>query len=255
MSPAGVIEEASDAFLDVPLCVFFPFVQVQITTVPTLIALAWEEHMSFDLTGSVREPQLILSIPISIFCVLACFTMLSLRGTDPVSGLPDYPNINLTYGDYVMPEWFDPADGTGPPLQRVPLKLLLAYQLFGWLWTCWFFASVQFTSVAGAVASWCLLRQLDLRFDWCLTVRSVNFNCDMFMYGQVFHTRGRGRSQAPQSYPAHVIDDSLRQVPSGHDGCGLVHDGNSADGEICRSVCYLSDSGAVAREQIDPALG
>jgi hypothetical protein len=42
----------------------------------------------------------------------------------------------------MMPDW-----GEGAPLQAIPLKTLLAYQVFGWLWTCFFLASIQFTYV------------------------------------------------------------------------------------------------------------
>lgn len=93
----GVIEEASDAFLDVPLCIFFPL------------------------------GTLILSLPVSCYCLIACFLLLSLRDFD---------------------------QDTGAAIYSDELKGMLAYQVFGWLWTCWFLTSVQFTAVSGAVARW-----------------------------------------------------------------------------------------------------
>ena len=77
---------------------------------------------------------------------VACFLLLSLREVDPATGLPTYPEIDVT------------LDLVGYPDERIPwpipLKALLFYQLFGWLWTCWFLNSVQFTALAGAIASW-----------------------------------------------------------------------------------------------------
>lgn len=83
-----------------PLCVFFPVVTMA------------------------------LSIPVTIFCLVACFLQLSLRGQDPDTGLPTYPDITLTYEDTIIA-----GNQSSIFPDPVPLKALLAYQVFGWLWT------------------------------------------------------------------------------------------------------------------------
>ena len=92
----GVIEEASDAFLDIPTVVFFP------------VAV------------------LIVSIPISAFCCFACFLLMSLRSVDPATGAMTYC-LDENVAEKAFP-------GHGDP-DCLILRGMIASQIFGWLWT------------------------------------------------------------------------------------------------------------------------
>ena len=111
----GVIEEASDAFLDIPTAVFFPVV------------------------------LLLISLPVSLFCCFAYFMLLSLRSVDPTTGAITYC-LDPSVAEIVNP-------GVGDPNCHI-LKGMLFVEVFGWLWTVQWFSSIQYTSVAGAVARW-----------------------------------------------------------------------------------------------------
>ena len=99
----GVIEEASDAFLDIPTVIFFP------------VAV------------------LLLSVPVSAFCCFACFMLLSLRSVDPATGAMTYC-LDESVAQKAFP-------GRGDP-DCVILKGMLFSQVFGWLWTMQWFSSI-----------------------------------------------------------------------------------------------------------------
>jgi hypothetical protein len=99
-----VIEEASDAFLDVPGVVFFPLF------------------------------TLLFSLPVTVYCLIATLLLISLREVDPNTGMFVYSQ---------------------------ELREMIFCQLFGWLWTCWWLASIQFTSVSGACADWYFTPEID----------------------------------------------------------------------------------------------
>lgn len=122
----GVIEEASDAFLDIPTAVLFPVF------------------------------LLIISIPISMFCCFACFMLMSLRSVDPATGAMTYC-LDPAVAEIAYP-------GVGDP-DCVILKGMLFAQVFGWLWTVQWFSSIQYTSVAGAVSRWYFTPTMDVNGD------------------------------------------------------------------------------------------
>ena len=93
----AVIEEASDAFLSMKLCIFSP--------VATLI----------------------FSIPVLVYTALTTALIVSLRTIDGTSGEYEYSN---------------------------EVKGMLAYNVFGGIWTLWWLTVTQYTTIAGAVASW-----------------------------------------------------------------------------------------------------
>ena len=122
MISIGVIEEASDAFLDIPFAVFLP-----------LFVLA-------------------ASLPVSIFCCFACFLLLSLRrvaedGTVLLC-LPDDPSIPLA--DLELEHNPLGSDCIFP----TALQGMMFAQVFGWIWTVQWFLSAQYCSIAGAVSKW-----------------------------------------------------------------------------------------------------
>ena len=118
----GVIEEASDAFLDIPTVIFFP------------VAV------------------LLLSVPVSAFCCFACFMLLSLRSVDPATGAMTYC-LDESVAQKAFP-------GRGDP-DCVILKGMLFSQVFGWLWTVQWFSSIQYTSIAGAISRWYFTPTMD----------------------------------------------------------------------------------------------
>ncbi len=120
MISIGVIEEASDAFMDIPFAIFLPL----------LVLLA--------------------SLPVSVFCCFACFLLLSLRrvaedGTVLLCLRDDDMTIPLT-------DLEDPnnTDCIFPTV----LQGMIFAQIFGWLWTVQWFLSTQYTTIAGAVSKW-----------------------------------------------------------------------------------------------------
>jgi|EP01046_Picozoa_sp_COSAG06_P024451 hypothetical protein len=122
----GVIEEASDAFLDIPTVVLFPII------------------------------VLLISIPVSAFCCFACFMLMSLRSVDPATGAMTYC-LDPTVAEIAYP-------GQGDP-DCVILKGMMFAQVFGWLWTVQWFSSIQYTSVAGAISRWYFTPTMDSNAD------------------------------------------------------------------------------------------
>lgn len=116
MISIGVIEEASDAFLDIPFAIFLPLI------------------------------VLVASLPVSLYCCFACFLLLSLRRIAEDGAvlwcLPKDDNIPLA--DLEQDECIFPTI----------LQAMFFAQLFGWLWTVQWFLSTQYTTIAGAVSKW-----------------------------------------------------------------------------------------------------
>lgn len=120
MISIGVIEEASDAFLDIPFAIFLPLF------------------------------VLLASLPVSVFCCFACFLLLSLRrvaedGTVLLCLRDDDMTIPLT----------DLEDPNNPDcIFPTVLQGMMFAQIFGWIWTVQWFLSTQYTTIAGAVSKW-----------------------------------------------------------------------------------------------------
>ena len=131
MISVGVIEEASDAFLDVPFAVFLPI---------------------FVLAAS---------LPVSIFCCIACFLLLSLRRV-----MEDGTVLVCLPYDGAVQEDGTPLDDASIPLAYEEqlynsdcifptfLQGMMFAQVFGWLWTVQWFLSAQYCSIAGAISKW-----------------------------------------------------------------------------------------------------
>ena len=144
----GVIEEASDAFLDVPFAVFLPL------------------------------GVLAASLPVSAFCCFACFLLLSLRRLMEDGSLalclPDDSSIPLS----AVEMQYNP-DCSAPPTVLQGMFFAQVRLLHGlsklrlhaarsqmallaranradlrWLWTVQWFLSIQYTGVAGAISNW-----------------------------------------------------------------------------------------------------
>ena len=120
MISIGVIEEASDAFLDIPFAVFLPL----------LVLMA--------------------SLPVSIFCCFACFLLLSLRR------VADDGTVLLCLRDDDMTIPLADLESPDNPECVFPTVLqgMIFAQIFGWLWTVQWFLSTQYTTIAGAVSKW-----------------------------------------------------------------------------------------------------
>ena len=123
MISIGVIEEASDAFLDIPFAVFMPLV------------------------------VLLCSIPVSAFCCVACFLLLSLRRVAE-NGMLQYcladdPNMPLSAEEQEL--WPEDCVLFGTPSI---LQGMFFAQLFGWVWTVQWFLSIQYCGIAGAISKW-----------------------------------------------------------------------------------------------------
>ena len=122
MISIGVIEEASDAFLDVPFAIFLP-----------LFVLA-------------------ASLPVSAFCCFACFLLLSLRRvTEDGAVLLCMRNDDMSIPLADIEQEYNPDDSCVFP---TVLQGLIFAQVFGWLWTVQWFLSGQYTTIAGAISKW-----------------------------------------------------------------------------------------------------
>ena len=119
MISIGVIEEASDAFLDVPFAAALPLL------------------------------VLLCSIPVSAFCCVACFLLLSLRRVAD-TGLVEYCLVNGTMPLSAQEQAMNPDDCAFPSI----LQGMFYAQMFGWLWTVQWFLSIQYCSIAGAISKW-----------------------------------------------------------------------------------------------------
>ena len=120
MISIGVIEEASDAFLDIPFAVFLPLF------------------------------VLMASLPVSVFCCFACFLLLSLRR------VADDGTVLLCLRDDDMTMPLADLESPNNPTCLFPTVLqgMIFAQIFGWLWTVQWFLSTQYTTIAGAVSKW-----------------------------------------------------------------------------------------------------
>ena len=126
----GVIEEASDAFLDIPAVIFLPVI------------------------------VLVISLPVTIFCTVALVMLSSLRWTDPSTGLPtwclDPAVLAQAIDDGALPPQI-PQDPQ-PPAVDAPhclvLQGMLAGTIFGGIWTLQWFKALQYLTVAGAISRW-----------------------------------------------------------------------------------------------------
>lgn len=127
-----MIEEASDAFLDLPEVIIMPI------------------------------GTLLFSLPVSAYGIIASFLLISLREVD-------------SQGMFVYSD---------------ELRGMILGNIFGWLWTVWFLASVQFTSVSGAAADWYFTpsdehehKHVQHMCLWRSISRTLRFHCGTMAVG------------------------------------------------------------------------
>lgn len=115
----GVIEEATDAILDIPSTAFLPVV------------------------------VLLSSLPVSAFACVACVLLLSLRR------VTEDGSLQFCLTEVGIPEQMSQwEDGRCESGKLTTLHGMFFSQVFAWIWIVQWFVSLQFCSVAGAISKW-----------------------------------------------------------------------------------------------------